>query len=41
MKGTDINSLKSLLKGEGHATSDNERVDLDRNTFMSGKRDRW
>ena len=40
MKGTDLDALKSLLKGECHATGDNERVDLDRNTFVSDKRDR-
>ena len=41
MEGTDIDALKSLLEGEGHATGDNERIDLDQNTFISGKRDRW
>jgi hypothetical protein len=41
MEGTDLDAFKGLLEGEGHTTSDNERVDLDRNTFVSGKSDRW
>jgi hypothetical protein len=40
-EGTDLDAFKSLLEGESHTTSDNKRVDLDRNTYISGKRDRW
>ena len=29
MEETDLDAFKGLFEGEGHTTSDNERVDLD------------
>ena len=41
MEGTDLDAFERLLEGEGHTTSDNERVDLDRGSCVSGKSYRW
>ena len=30
MERTDLDAFEGLLEGEGHTTSDNKRVDLDR-----------